>query len=350
MIHERDFYKLLGGFIAGEVKKQLEPVRQALGELKKEIESHGVIDSMMLVDERLTERIERLEKALGDMPVPVNGKDGRDGIDGKDGAPGKDANHDVLYAALAEHLEKRLDSRVEAYFERLPPPKDGKDGRDGVNGADGQSIQLDDVRDWLAALMRQTVADLPVPRHCVGGFIDRSGALSLSFSDGAISSLGTVVGKDGKDCDMAEVARQVGALVEAIEKPKDGKDGKDGRDGLGFKDMSVTFDGERNLIFRFVLEDRAEELSLTIPFMIYRGVWKRGGYERGDVVTRDGGSFVALADTVTEPGTKDCDWQLCCKRGADGKNGKEGPQGPPGPAGEPTNGIAAGWPLTPGNK
>jgi len=341
MIHERDFYKLLGGFIAGEVSKQLAPLREALGEVRKEIVAVDARANRDLGLKALSERIENVEKALGDMPVPTNGKDGRDGIDGKDGAPGKDGEN-VEMESVWEEIDKAVDERVTEKLAAWPKPKDGINGTDG---ADGKSVGLDDIRDCLAELVREAVGELPVPRHCVNGFIDRDGALALSFSDGTIVSLGKVVGEDGQDCDMEKVARLVEQLVAKIEKPKDGIDGKDGRDGLGFKDMSVTFDGERGFIFKFVLEDRVEELSLVVPFMIYRGVWKQGGYERGDVVTRDGSTFVALADTLTIPGTKDCEWQLCCKRGSPGKEGERGPQGPAGAAGEALPQSLAAWPV-----
>lgn len=107
---------------------------------------------------------------------------------------------------------------------------------------------------------------------------------------------------------------------------------KDGKDGIGFKDMSLEFDGERTFTFKFVLEDRIEEKSITVPFLIYRGIWQDGKtYQQGDTVTRDGCMFAALCDTNKQPGTgTESGWQLSTKKGRDGSRGPEGKQGRPG--------------------
>lgn len=63
--------------------------------------------------------------------------------------------------------------------------------------------------------------------------------------------------------------------------------------------------------------DAAEERGLE-----YRGIWQRAAaYRRGDVVTADGSLFVAIkaVGPGEQPGKSE-DWQLCVKRGRDGKD------------------------------
>lgn len=234
-----------------------------------------------------------------DFPVE-NGKDGKNGTDGKDG---KDADMNVLIEMCKEWAVGTVAKLYEDGA--IKSGKDGKDGRDGRDGVDGKTVSLDEI----TALVNDAVADLPAPRHVVSGYIDRNGDLHHVLSDGTDVSFGKVVGRDGVDGKDAKG-----------EAGQNGKDGKDGKDGLGFKDMSVTFDGERDLVFKFVLEERVEELALTIPFMIYRGVWKAGEYKRGDTITRDGSLYVAIRDTDAQPGTVESGWQLAAKRGRDGRD------------------------------
>lgn len=281
--------------------------------------------------------------------IPVKARDGQDGKDGRDG---KDVDVEVALGRLEilardffsnlrvpedgkdgqvdiEFVKKHIEGLVKSFFDHFPVPKDGKDGKDGRDGTDGKSVTPDEI----AALVARAVDQLPVPRHVVGGHIDRDGDLHHVLSDGSTLSLGKVVGRDGTDGkDGASVKGEPG---ENGKDGRDGADGKNGADGLGFKDMSVTFDGERDFIFKFVLDDRTEELALTVPFQIYRGVWKSQEYKRGDTVSRDGSQWVATRDTKDQPGSEDSGWQLCVKRGRDGKDGEpgksiKGEQGKPG--------------------
>jgi hypothetical protein len=52
----------------------------------------------------------------------------------------------------------------------------------------------------------------------------------------------------------------------------------------------------------------------------YKGVWKAGGFDVGDVVTMDGSMWVALKTTDTKPGEYAKEWQLAVKRGRNGKS------------------------------
>ncbi len=258
-------------------------------------------DVMVECGNRLNEKIPEIVAASVEavrpmIPEVTNGKDGRDGVD-----------CDM----------KTIVERVDSFLLGVHPAdgRDGKDGKDGRDGVDGKSVSLDELMPVVANAVGVAVAALPDPHRVLSAHIDRDGCLHLVLNDGRQLSLGKIVGNDGAP----------GAP---------GKDGKDGADGLGFKDMQVTFDGERDLIFKFALDERVEEFSLTLPFQLYQGVWKAGQYRRGDTVTREGSQWVALKDTDAIPGTVDSGWQLSVKRGRDGKDGV-GKDGPPGKNGEP---------------
>lgn len=85
-----------------------------------------------------------------------------------------------------------------------------------------------------------------------------------------------------------------------------GRDGNDGKPGADGTDGAPGADGEG---FRF------------------RGAWKRGVYQRGDVVTRSGSSWVCTApSTNTRPGVTKA-WACMAQAGADGADGKDGRDG-----------------------
>ena len=267
---------------------------------------------------------EELKKYVDELP---KSKDGRDGVDGKDGISIDPKTVDDLIVAT-----------VETALEKWPRPrdgvdgkdgKDGKDGSDGDDGVDGKSVSIDELGPVIDARVRDSVASLPAPRHVVSGSIDRDGGLHLVLSDGQLVPLGKVVGRDGKDGTNGKDGADGG------DGPP-GKDGRDGADGLGFEDMSMSFDGERDFVFKYERGELVKEFAVTVPFQLYRNVWKAGEYKRGDTVTRDGSQWVATRDTDAQPGTVDSGWQLSVKRGRDGKDGKDGvgERGPPGPPGK----------------
>lgn len=345
----------------------------ALSEKAMLIQALGrvVVEEVQSAIAPIKSQVSQLEKILGDLPVPLHGRDGKDGKD----ADLKEVGV-MMEAAIADgqqwvrdYVTGAIDAlpkaekgapgeRGEAGEAGPPGPKGdkgdpgekgesivgpqgergltgepgapGKDGRDGRDGIDGTSVSMADVRALLDDLLTKAIANIPIPRNCVGGFIDRRGHLFLSFSDGCNSDLGAVVGRDGKDCDFELVRSQVATFLATIEKPKDGKDGADGKDGVGFDDLALEYDGERLVTFKFVKGEIAKIYNISFPIPLYQGVWRAGEYCAGDEVQRDGSMWIAKKDTRTEPGLPDSDWQLCTKRGKDGKEGKQGPPGPSG--------------------
>ena len=238
----------------------------------------------------LHDRIANLERALGDMPVPK---------DGKDGEPG-------------------------------PPGKDGENGRDGI---DGKSVSLDDVADLIQRRIAESIAALPVPAHIVSGFIDRRGNLFHVFSDGTQLDFGKVVADPVDVDDLRDWVKDELAHWKKPQDGKDGRDGIDGKDGLGFDDIQVSCDGERTLTIAFIKGDQKKEFEIYLHNLLHKGIWHEGQYQRSDCVTYEGSTWLAVADTQAQPGTKDSGWQLIVKKGHNGKDGKPGPEGPPGKSG-----------------
>jgi hypothetical protein len=70
--------------------------------------------------------------------------------------------------------------------------------------------------------------------------------------------------------------------------------------------------------------ERIRQLEERPAGLAYRGVWRAGErYLKGDVTTRGGSMWVCLVQSTRDmpgDGTGCKDWQLCCKRGSDGKD------------------------------
>jgi hypothetical protein len=59
--------------------------------------------------------------------------------------------------------------------------------------------------------------------------------------------------------------------------------------------------------------------TLFIPAMIYRGVWREGEFDQGDVATWGGSAWHCQQKTTDKPGTSAA-WRLMVKEGARGKD------------------------------
>lgn len=94
-----------------------------------------------------------------------------------------------------------------------------------------------------------------------------------------------------------------------------GADGAPGRDGITREefDRAVAEAEARG-------EERGARLTLVRTFAdVDRGVWKPGQYQRGDLVTYNGSSWLASEDTSAQPGTAPV-WRLLAQRGRDGRD------------------------------
>lgn len=331
------------------------------------------------------------QKAAALIEKPKDGKDATVDVDAiakqaaalvpvpKDGANGKDATVDLEAVALKAAA-------------LVPKPADGKDGRSvslddvlphvqsSVSKAlaelpkprDGRDVEIVTVQTLVDAAVVKAVAALPAPPPytvdvfdfephvraevakavaqiqprepvgIVGAITDRGGHLILTKSDGGTIDAGVVIGRDGADVDMGEIAKSIKAAVAEIPRPADGKDGqngadgKDGADGFGFDDMDVVVDEVRKGCFlRFTKGDRVKEFRIKgVP--MHCGIYDDSQeYFKGNEVTRGGSTWLMQADHVK--GVKPDDtpesrkvWKLAAMRGKEGKQGQRGPEGPAG--------------------
>lgn len=139
--------KAFGAEIVGAVKAHvadvLAPIIKRLDDLDARLAEPAASEADLAAVKR---DVESLRKALSELPVPQDGKDGEPGPQGDPGEKGE-------------------------------PGQDGKDGAPGADGKDGA-----DGRDGA------DVVEL---------LIDRDGALVATLSNGRTKTLGPVVGKDG---------------------------------------------------------------------------------------------------------------------------------------------------------
>lgn len=231
-----------------------------------------------------------VKDAVAALPVPQDGRDGVDGKDGVDGQPG----------------EPGIDGKDGSDGE---PGKDGRDGLDGKNGADGApgapGIAGKDGADGEPGKDGRDGIGL------ADAFIDRSGLLVLTLTNGEARTFGEIMGKDGAP----------------------GQPGRDGQDGVGFDDLEFTSDGGRNFMVRFVKGERIKEFPFRLPVVLDAGIWNpEKAYEKGDAVSFGGSIWIAQEDTRQKP-EHGGSWRLGVKHGRDGKAGKDGAKGDPGEPG-----------------
>jgi len=301
--------------------------------------------------------------AVAEMPPPAPGRDGKDGLDGKDADPA------VIRAAVREAVEA------------LPAPKDGRDGKD----ADPEHVRT---------LVREAVEAIPKPQDGKDGAAGKDADQELIarlVAEGVEKALPVAVQK-ALDALTPDLIAKVAA---AVPRPRDGIDGKDGRDGRDGKDGAAGRDGAeiqpvpaidpaksypqgtwakhagglwvtraqtdgmtgwdcivngldvitvipgqdlRSLSLSTRCSNGAvAEKTVSVPTMIYRGVWNSEElYHRGDSTTYGGSGWVLMADEATgKPGDDGSGWQLSVKRGRDGKDGAKGEKGDRGPDGRP---------------
>ena len=190
-----------------------------------------------------------------------------------------------------EDMERSIEEVVRAVVAEIPAPQDGK------------SVTIEDVAPLIASEVEKRVSELPKPKDGKDGrdgldvkdlFRAEGGILVATMSDGRVKELGRFVGEKGEP-------------------------GKDGADGLGFDDLTVEYDGEKNFAFKFIKGERVKQFDFTLPVVLDRGIFTNGKeYTPGDGVTWAGHYWIAQAETKAKPGEGN-DWRLAVKRGRDGK-------------------------------
>lgn len=232
------------------------------------------------------------------------GKDGRDGIDGKDGAPGVDGKDGAPGLAGKDGAPGRdgADGAPGDNGKDGAPGIDGKAGIDGKDGAPGligeRGLDGRDGRDGKDGAAGRDAAQLdPIPgidqdrSYARGTWARHAGGLWMAARD--------TKGMDGWECVVEGVA------------------------SAGFLEST---DG-RNWTYRSVMSSGAtKDAVIQFPTMIHRGIWAAGDYERGDCVTRDGGTWHCVVDKTDQKPGDSKDWQLIVRKGqaVEGKPGKDG--------------------------
>jgi integrin beta 3 len=202
---------------------------------------------------------------------------------------------------------------VAAHFEANPVPagEKGERGADGKDGKDGEQISDEQIAQQVERFFEINPA--PAGRD----------------------------GKDGRDGRDAEMLTE-DKIFSQVERYMRQHPVSDGADGLGFDDLSVVYDGGRNITLSFSQGENKKEFTFKLNMMIYQGVFKQGTtYEQGDSVTFGGSVWTAKKDTKERP-MEGSDWQLSVKCGRDGKDGQKGDKGEKGQDGrnwEPTKGL-----------
>jgi integrin beta 3 len=110
--------------------------------------------------------------------------------------------------------------------------------------------------------------------------------------------------------------------------------GTNGIDGVGYDDLKIEYDGLRTVTLVYAKGAKVVRTPITFAGMLFdQGVYTDAFvYERGDVVTAGGSSWVAVQDAP--PGKPNdgstpekSGWRLQVKRGSEGKRGDRGEKG-----------------------
>lgn len=278
--HERDALALvIDRQIASRVEDVFATVMKRIDDIERKSASEGdksveQISSLRLEVAECLSSLSSIDDKIKSMPMP------------KDGIDGKDVDMESVIKVIVESVGSAVDEAVKS----IPAPR---------NGVDGKDVDLGVVDTMVKTAVSEAVKAIPAPRDgdrgadgvgVAGAVIDRSGSLILTMSNGEAKSLGRIVGDDG----------------------------------LGFDDLSIEYDGERDVTLSFSKGDRVKSATLSLPMVIDRGVWKERSYEQGDGVTWRGSFWIAQSKTLSKPDESSSDWRLAVKRGRDGKDAVRG--------------------------
>lgn len=222
------------------------------------MEVDALADSIFAaVKDYCAKEVAKLEQRIAQIPAGPPGPAGHDGFDGKDGAPGvpgKDGSDGS-------------------------PGEPGRDGRDGQEGTPGRDAFALDV---LEAINEQR-------RYPRGTVAQHNGGLVRAFRTTE---------------PLAEQSDMVAAGWHAIVR--------------GVHQVQCEQVSERASLISISMSDGVQLVHrLNWPTPIYRGVWKEGDYEPGDMCTYDGSLWHCNVPTSARPGG--ADWTLAAKHGRDAK-------------------------------
>ncbi|MBF8642262.1 MULTISPECIES: phage portal protein [Pseudomonas] len=287
--------KALGPVLKGFVDKAAQALRtelfKSLDEREEAIRTE-LNQSLACLPETLDAEVVA-KRAAGLVPTPQDGKDGKD--------------------ADPETIKQMVEDAVAS----LPPPTDGKDGldgKDGVDGKDGQSVPIEEVERMVQEAVAKAMQSIELPKDGKDGEPGRD-AVDIEILPAIDES---------KSYARGTYATHKGGLWRSYERTV----GLKGWECIveGIADLRIEQDGDRG--FKAIAElssGAAQEKALSIPAMVYRGIFKAGEFQPGDTVTWGGSLWHCdepTSDKPGEPGSKG--WRLAVKRGRDGKDGLNG--------------------------
>lgn len=262
------------------IDKTLANVNQRIGELQKSMEQ-------MATTEAMTSEISKQVSAL-------NLKDGKDGLPGAKGEPGQNGKD-----ADPEEIKKLVKEAVA----EIPLPKNGEDG---APGKDGESVRIEDVIPSIREEIEKQVSKIPQAKDGQDG----RDALQIEIEP--------VINPE-KSYPRGTYAMHKGGLWRSQSNTHEMRGWECLVDGI--EDIQIDLEDERNLKISVLKSSGVKtEKTFSIPVMIYREIYKHGGfYQKGDVVTFAGSVWHCNEDTDQRPGTGSKAWKLAVKRGRDAK-------------------------------
>jgi len=206
-------------------------------------------------------------------------------------------------------LGKELRGVIDDYIKNLPKPENGKDGEDAPAPTAEQIAEA--VTAWM-------VANFTQPTNGKDGN-DGKDSTELevlpSIDDDKSYPKGTWASYKGG---LIKSTRTTSALI--------GKSLLEaGWDVIvqGVHSVEVHPLAEGEFAVKTILTGGKDHITkFAVPVMVYKGIWKEGAYTKGNTVTTGGSLWHCNKDTTDKPGTSEA-WQLCAKKGTDGRDGKD---------------------------
>jgi hypothetical protein len=206
-------------------------------------------------------------------------------------------------------LGKELRGVIDDYLKNLPKPENGKDGEDAPAPTAEQIAEA--VTAWM-------VANFTQPTNGKDGNDGKDSTeieVLPSIDDDKSYPKGTWASYKGG---LIKSTRTTSALI--------GKSLLEaGWDvivqGVHSVEVHPLADGE--FAVKTMLTGGKDHITkFAVPVMVYKGIWKEGAYTKGNTVTTGGSLWHCNKDTTDKPGTSEA-WQLCAKKGTDGRDGKD---------------------------
>ncbi len=280
----------------------------------------------------------RLAELVKNLPTPEKGEKGNDGasVTVEDVRPIIDDVVKAAFEALPkaengkdadpEVIKQLVDEAVAA----LPAAKDGQDGKD----ADPETIKQmvsDAAADILLAVKEQVET---LVKTAISTLQESLAKTTADLVANALAEIPKAQdGRDGLEIEIEpsidldkSYPRSIYAMHEGgLWRSHSTTKGIRGWECIvaGVAALDIEHDGERSFTISAIKSDGAvSEKTVSLPVMIYRGVYSEGTeYKKGDTVTWAGSVYHCNKDTSDKPGTDN--WTLAAKRGRDGKDGKD---------------------------